>query len=272
MIIEQTYKLLKSKHIKEIEKLVISDVRIGLYLTAVRLSDNSVGTSSTLPGAHPHCSKDSRDFGDFTPLRIRGKRVTDILETTKKSSTIYSLKTAVLSAISSKIISSPDYRIIENCDPVQLIDLDKEKTITIVGAFQSYIRKIAGTKNRLNVLELNENALHGELQKYYVPAVEYKSIIPVSDVVIITGQTLVNSTLDDILAFISPGSQVIVTGPSGNILPDVLFESGVNIIGGTRITRPEILFNIVSEGGLGYHLFEDCASKICILKQDDREA
>ena len=272
MILEQTYNLLKSKYLKEIEKLVISDVRIGLYLTAVRLSDNSVGTSSTLPGEHPLCSKHSRDFGDFTPLRIRGKRVTDILETEKRSGIIPSLKTAVLNAISSKIILSGKYRIIEDCDPIQLVDLDKEKTISIVGAFQSYIRKITGTHNRLFVLELNGNALPGELQKYYVPADDFQKIIPVSDVVIITGQTLVNSTLDDILSVISPGSQVIVTGPSGNILPDVLFEKGVSIIGGTRITRPEILFNIVSEGGLGYHLFEYCASKICILKQDDRKA
>jgi len=266
MIIEQTYNLLKSKYITEIGALIITDVRIGLYLTAVRLSDNSVGTSSTLPVEHPFCSKSSRDFGDFTPLKIRGKRVTDILETTKQSPTFYSLKTAVLSALSSRVITSGKYRIIENCDPIQLVELDKKRTITIVGAFQSYIRKISETDNKLYVLELNENALPGEFQRFFVPAADYQRVIPESDVVLITGQTLVNSTIDDILPVISPGSQVIVTGPSGNILPDVLFEKGINIVGGTKITRPEILFNLVSEGGMGYHLFEYCACKTSILK------
>ncbi|MBK7711175.1 MAG: hypothetical protein IPJ37_09670 [Bacteroidales bacterium] len=45
-----------------------------------------------------------------------------------------------------------------------------------------------------------------------------------------------------------------------------MFENKVNIIGAVRITKPEVLFNIVSEGGTGYHLFEYCAQKICILK------
>jgi hypothetical protein len=40
------------------------------------------------------------------------------------------------------------------------------------------------------------------------------------------------------------------------------------MIGASRITRPEILFEIVGEGGTGYHLFEYCAQKICILKEN----
>ncbi|NLA50007.1 MAG: Fis family transcriptional regulator, partial [Bacteroidales bacterium] len=47
---------------------------------------------------------------------------------------------------------------------------------------------------------------------------------------------------------------------------------GVSIVGGIRITRPEIVFNIVSEGGLGYHLFEYCAAKICILRENEGRA
>jgi uncharacterized protein (DUF4213/DUF364 family) len=269
MIIEQTYNLLKSRYRSKFEELIISDVKIGLYLTAVRLSDNSIGTSATLADDKPFCAKSNRDFGDFTPLKIRGQRVVDILETKKETSTISSLKTAVLNAISSKIISSGNYKIIENYDPIQLLDLNSRKTITIVGAFQSYIRKIAGTKNKLFVLELSENTLTPEQKKFFVPAGEYEKILPSSDIVIITGQTLVNGTIDDLLSVISPGAQVIVTGPSSGILPDILFENKVSIIGAIRITKPEILFDIVSEGGTGFHLFEYCAQKICIFKRDE---
>ncbi len=151
--------------------------------------------------------------------------------------------------------------------PIQLLDLSYGKTITIVGAFQSYIRKISETKNKLNVLELNENALTSDQRKFFVPAGEYNKVIPSSDIVIITGQTLVNRTIDELLAAVSPGTEVIVTGPSSGLLPDILFENKVTIIGTSRIIRPEILFDIVSEGGTGYHLFEYCAQKICILKE-----
>ena len=268
MIIEQTYNLLKSRYIDQIGKLTISDVRIGIYLTAVRLSDNSFGTSATIPDDLPFCSKSKRDFGDFTPLKIRGQKVLDILETQKETGILPSLRIAVLNAISSKIISPGNYRIIEDIDPIQLVDLASRKTITIVGAFNSYIRKISDTANKLFVLERTEEALTIEYKKFFVPADEYMTILPVSDIVIITGQTLVNKTIDDLLLAIAPGAQVIVTGPSCSIIPDILFDNKVSIIGAVRITNPDILFDIVSDGGTGFHLFEYCARKICILKED----
>ena len=269
MIIEQTYKLLLSRYKGEIEKLNISDVRIGIFLTAVRLSDGSIGVSATLADDHPFCSKSNRDFGDFSPLKIRGQKVLDILETKKETGIQSSLRIAVLNAISSKIISSGNYRIIEDSDPIQLVDLDSRKTITIVGAFHSYIRKISQTANKLFVLERNEEALTTEYEKFFVPANDYKTILPLSDIVIITGQTLVNKTIDDLLMAIAPGTQVIVTGPSGSIIPDILFENKVSIIGASRITKPDTLFDIVSEGGTGFHMFEYCAQKICILRGNE---
>jgi uncharacterized protein len=269
LIFEQTYNLLKSRYKKGFEELIVSDVRIGLYLTAVRLSDNSIGTSATIDNNVPFCSKSNRDFGVFTPLKIRGQKVIDLLELQKESGIISSLKTAVLNAISSKIISSGNYNFVEDCDPIRLLDLGCGKTITIVGAFQSYIRKISETNNKLNVLELSENALAPDQRKFFVPAVDYRTIIPSSDIVIITGQTLVNRTIDELLAVISPGTEVIVTGPSSGLLPDILFENKVTIIGSSRITKPELLFDVVSEGGTGYHLFKYCAQKICILKRDE---
>jgi uncharacterized protein (DUF4213/DUF364 family) len=268
MITEQTYDYLLSRYKDRFADLTISDVRIGIYLTAVRLSDNSIGTSATIPDDQPFCSKKNRDFGDFTPLKIREQKVSDILGTKKGTGTLLSLKMAVLNAISSKLISTGNYRIVEDRDPIQLVDLDSRKTITVVGAFHSYIRKISETRNKLYVLEMNEEALGHEYRKFYIPADEYKLILPASDIVIITGQALVNNTIDDLLAAISPGTLVIVTGPSAGMLPDILFENKVSIIGTVRITKPEILFNIVSEGGAGFHLFEYCARKICILNEE----
>jgi uncharacterized protein (DUF4213/DUF364 family) len=267
-IIEQTYQFLKTKNIERLEDLSITDARIGLCLTAVRLSDNSFGASATLIDDHPHCAKSNRDFGDFTPLKIRGQKVCDLFDTKKESNIILTLKIAVLNAISSEIISSGNYKVIENCDPIELLDLNSQKTITIVGAFHSYIQKISATKNRLYVLELNENALTPEQNQFYVRANEYKTVLPGSDIVIITGLTLVNKTIDGLLSVINKKTEVVVTGPSSSIVPDILFANKVNIIGATRITKPELLFDVVSEAGTGYHLFKYCAQKICILNND----
>lgn len=269
MIIEQTYNLLKTRHKDIIENLTIADIRIGVFMTAVRLSDNSCGTSSTFVDESLHCVKSRRDYGDFSPLNIRGKKVSDLFETEKESRLLLTLKIAVLNAISTKIISTGNYRIIENCDPFELIDLNNEKTITIVGAFHSYIKQIAKTRNRLFVLELNKDALTDEHKKYYVPAAEYTRVFNESDIIIITGLTLVNKTIDNLLTAIPENRTTIVTGPSSSIIPDVLFVNKVNIIGSTRITKPDVLFDLVSEAGGGYHLFDYCAQKICILRDNE---
>lgn len=267
MILEQTYKLLKTKYKDQIETLTISDVRIGVLLSAVLLSDGNCGVSSTLTDNLAHCDKKSRDYGDFSPLKIKGQKVISLFETDKKSNLIDTLKTAVLNAISSKLLSTSNYRIIENSDPIDLIDLSSKKTITIVGGFQTYIQKISESRNKLYVLELNENALSEEQKQFYIPAAQYAKILPSSDIVIITGLTLVNNTIDDLLASIAPKAKVIVTGPSSSIIPDILFENKVNIIGATRITDSDLLFSIVGEAGAGFHLFKYCAQKISILNE-----
>lgn len=265
MIIERTYDLLNTKYRKEFGDLLIEDVRVGLFLTAVKLSDGSIGAASSLEDDHPFCSKADRDFGEFTPLKIKGQTMRQLFGTKKDSRLVSSLRIASLNAISSGLISSGKFRVVENADPFDLLDLEG-KTITVVGAFQSYISKIAQRDNTLHVLELNENAFRPDQKKYFVPASEYKTVIPASDVVIITGQTLVNNTIDGLLSVIREGSEVVVTGPSGSMLPDVLFEKGVSIIGATRVTKPDLVFELVGQAGLAYHMFEYCAQKICILK------
>jgi len=267
MILDETFSFLKTECKVQIENLIIEEARIGAHLSAVKLSDSSYGTASTLVDNQHHQPKEQRDFGDFTPTKITGQKVSFLFEIEKKSNIIDTLRIAVLNAISSKLLSSGKYKVIEDADPIELIDLDIKKTVTIVGAFQSYIRKISATDNELYVLELNKNALTDEHKKYYIPAEGYREILPKSDIVIITGLTLVNNTIDGLLEAISPNSKVIVTGHSSSLVPDILFRNKVNIIGATRIINPDLLFSIVSEFGAGFHLFKYCAQKICIVNE-----
>lgn len=267
MITDRTYQLLITKYGVIFENLFIEDIRAGLFLTAVRLSDGSIGTASSLGNDHLFCTNEARDFGEFTPLKIKGRSIRQLFETGKDSRLTCSIRMASLNAVSSGIISSGKFRVIENMDPFDLLDFGEGKIITVVGAFQSYIKKISQTPNKLQVLEINENTLRPEQRQFYIPATEYRKIIPSSDILIITGQTLVNNTIDDLLSVIKDGSTVVVTGPSGSMLPDVLFEKGVSIIGATRITRPELVLEVVGQAGLAYHMFEYCAQKISILRE-----
>ena len=269
MIVQDTINFLHSNHADYIGNLRIVDVRIGIFLTAVKLSDGSVGVSGTYSSSSNgiHCKKENRDFGDFTPSRITGKLVGDLFAYSKHSGQIISLQIAALNAISSKLIKNSGYKVLDQTDPISLIDFSVPKTITLVGAFQSYIRKISATKNCLYVLELDKNSLDESTGQFFTPAKDYQKVVPISDVVIITGQTLLNGTLDKLLEAAKPGAQVIVTGPSASLLPVVLFAKGVKIIGALQVTNPELLLKIAGEGGTAYHLFQYCAEKISILNE-----
>ncbi len=266
MIIDETIDFLKSQIGNLWAEISFVDVRIGLYLTAVRLSDGSTGVATTIHGSDAICKKENRRYGDFSPLHIKGRKVADMFAQTKGNQIMESLRLATLNALSSGRLRHSNHTLYKNTDPIDLLDLDGSKHIVIVGAFQSYIRNILQTDNTLKVVELNREALTAEQQHLFVPVMDTHFVIPQADIVILTGMTLVNNTLDGLLELITEKQQVVVTGPSSSIVPDVLFANKVNIIGATLINDGDKLMELVSEAGAGYHLFRYCAEKVSIVK------
>lgn len=264
MIIEKTLDFLRSHDGERLESLVILDVRIGLYLTAVKLSDGSVGVASTLNDTGTHCHIKKRRYGPFSPLQIRQRKAIELLQLNDSHPLSDSLKLAVLNAFSVHWINSGIHHVHEDQDPIDLIDWSGKKKIAMVGAFQSYIRRLADQDHHLTVLEFHADNLAPEHRHLYMHTGKASAVIPEADVVILTGMTLLNRTADDLLGMTNSGQQVVVSGPSGSIVPEVLFRRNVGIIGATRVTKPEYLLELVGEAGTGYHLFQYCARKICI--------
>lgn len=267
MFIDQVFQYIEQKFNGELGNLAISDVRIGAFLGAIKLSDGSYGIASTIKDSDIHCDKKERDFGTFTPLQIVDHKVSELFAHPKNTATVQILKIAALNAYFHRFVKKNSYKILRNTDPIDILDLANYKKIVMVGAFHSYINKISKFNNHLQVLELNKEAFLPQHAKYYVPAKKFKETIPDADLVIVTGLTLVNNTFDNLLSAISPKSKSIVIGPSSSFIPDLFFEKHIDIIGGTLITNPKKLFAMVSQGAAGYHLFKYCAEKICVLNE-----
>jgi hypothetical protein len=60
--------------------------------------------------------------------------------------------------------------------------------------------------------------------------------------------TLINHTLEGLLALCPPEAFVIVLGPSTPLTP-LLFDHGVDILSGAVVTAIEPVLRIVSQGG-----------------------
>lgn len=70
-----------------------------------------------------------------------------------------------------------------------------------------------------------------------------------ADVVLITGTAIANGTIDHLLDLTKKAKEVAIIGASAGILPDVLFDRGVTLIGGVRVTGADKMMQIVAEGG-----------------------
>ncbi|HHB80098.1 MAG TPA: hypothetical protein ENK85_12780 [Saprospiraceae bacterium] len=266
-MIDSTLQILQSKYGLRLDEIFFEDVRIGVYKTAVQLTGERYGVAGTYRAAtQDYKYRTKRDAGPYSTNHIIGQHVAGLFQA-PSTPIVDNLKVATLNALSAKILQNTDYQVIKDKDPIDLIDLSGQKTISIVGAFKGYIQKLSATDHRLNIIEIRPEAIPPEYRHHYVPSAQAPEILPESDVVIITGSTLVNNSLKDLVAYLPKDGITILVGPSSSFVPDVLFEKGIDIIGATAITHPKKMLQIVSEAATGFHFFRYCAQKICILNK-----
>jgi len=268
MLLDETFELIKLRYGSRFNHITIEKLAAGIFLTGIKLSNGFSGLASNETDRKDSCTFNrNRGFGDFTPGNFKGRKVADLFAVPEPTCFIKTVQLAVMNALSAKLITEPGYRIIENTDPIELIDLTFKKQVCVVGAFLTYIKKIAESNSVLKIIELNENAVPEEYRQYYVTPELEEEAIKKSDIVFITGASLANNTLEKLLENIPDKTKVILVGPTSGLLPDVLFAHGVDIIGATSITNPDKMLELVAEGAAGFHLFRSCATKICIVNE-----
>ncbi len=73
-----------------------------------------------------------------------------------------------------------------------------------------------------------------------------KEILPKADVVGLTGTALTNHTIERLLE-LSRGKFIVMVGPSSPLSP-VLFDYGIDIIGGSEVVDIEKMVRCITEG------------------------
>ena len=117
------------------------------------------------------------------------------------------------------------------------------------------------------MLEQNPAALKPEEMPFYRPAELAPEVIPGADVLLITGATLLNDTLEDLLALARPEARVTVVGPTVGMLPDAFLARGADILGSVRITQPDAFLDLLAEGGSAPHFLGHSAEKIVLARR-----
>jgi uncharacterized protein len=211
------------------EDAEVSEVYACVFWTAV--VSRHCGLASTLTEGHPY-HKRVRDPGE-----LRRRSALEIAQYVRSDSL---LEASIGMAAINSLVDIDKTKCTEKNAFDALAAKGRDKDIAIVGHFP-WIPKLKGVARKLWVIEQRPREDEGEL-----PADAAEEILPRVDVVGLTGTAITNHTIERLLD-LSRGKFVVMVGPSSP-LSEVLFDYGIDVIGGAEIVDTAKLVRFITEG------------------------
>lgn len=252
----------------DLNDITIEKVTLGLFFTGVKLSSGQASLCFTPVKDMPQavCCPSSANAMPYAG-KMSGKPVWQFIEYVLDDNPLKrAIGIATLNAVSDYVrtCGGDDFKggtILTYGDAFDDIKIGEKTKAIVVGALVPVMKKLKEAEADWTVLELDPRTLKEDELSHYMPYEKAPEVIPDADLLIITGVTILNDTLSDILELASPDAEILVTGPTVSMLPDPLFEHGVTVIGGVKVTDPDKALKLIAEGGSGYHLFGSCAER-----------
>ena len=256
----------------ELDEITIERVVVGLFFTGVKLSNGVAGTSATPIKSIPEavCCPSSAMAMPF-PGKLHGRQAADLA---REALSGHGIRRAVGIATVNALADlcwqrrpHPDVELHPGTDAFDATDIGHGDRVVVVGAFVPFLKELKRRGQAFLVLEQDAATLKADELPYFRPAEQAAEILPDADVVLITGSTLVNNTLEDLLALTRRDARVTVVGPTVGMLPDAFLARGADVLGCVRITDPDAFLELLAEGGSGYHFFGRSAQKLVLARR-----
>ena len=139
-----------------------------------------------------------------------------------------------LNALSQHLLRIGGFTLDLTSDPLGQSRLEQAEHVGMVGFFRPLIDRLASHSVSLTIIE-KDPQFFDRAGKFSVTADTTRLID--CDQILITGSTLMNDTLDEVLACCNPAAHIALIGPTASCLPDPLFERGVDVVGGTTVVE-----------------------------------
>jgi uncharacterized protein (DUF4213/DUF364 family) len=243
-VVEETLNKIKTL-LPDIDNVVVDQVVMGLGYTGVKLSSGHSGLcytfQSDIAQTTHHCQV--TDLAG-TLMGMHALKMAEKAKSWELRESI--LGFATLNALSQIIIErNPENYTVLNGDLLDYIKLKKSDVVVLVGNIRPFVEPIRAKAKKLYILERtptmrDENSL---------PDTACDQILPIADVILITGTAIVNGTIDHLLELSTNAREVAIVGASASIIPDILFERGATIVGCVKIVDSSKMMQVVSEGG-----------------------
>ena len=271
ILLEETTKIIREYFGERLENMVVERAVFGLFFSGVKISTGHGGLCFTPVKEIPEavcCPSSAKAM----PLsgKLRGRSVKDYLDDLSHANILRkTLAIATLNALSAcywEENKDLDYKIEMDIDSFDVMKIPQGKKSVVIGALVPMLKKLLAADADFKVLEMDSRTLKGKELEHFAQSKDAGLYLPDSDLDVITGVTILNDTLPDLLAMCKPGADILVTGPTAGMIPDAFFKRGVTVMGGILVTKPDELLDIISEGGSGYHFFGKSAERIVIYR------
>jgi len=256
----------------ELDEIAVERVVVGLFFTGVKLSNDIAGASATPIKSIPEavCCPSSAMAMPFSG-KLRGRRAADLA---REALSAHGIRRAVgiatvnaLADVCWRRRPHPEVELRYDLDAFDATDIRHGDKVVVVGAFVPFLKELKRRGQGYLVLEQDPATLKADELPFFRPAEQASEILPDADVVLITGATLVNNTLEELLALTRPDARVTLVGPTVGMLPDAFLARGADVLGCVRITEPDAFLELLAEGGSGYHFFGRSAQKLVLARR-----
>jgi uncharacterized protein (DUF4213/DUF364 family) len=268
-ILAETIEAIQDIAAKEITTVVIERAVVGLFFTGVKLSTGHVGACATPIKTIPDavCCPSSAHAMPF-PGKMRGRRAADFLDEVRQQDGIRrAVGIATMNALAALCWERRPHREVEleiGIDAFDAADIRPGQTVVVVGAFVPFLRELKRMGQPYLVLEQDPATLKADEMPFYRHAAQAPAVASQADVLLVTGTTLLNDTLDEILAAARPDACKVVVGPTVGLVPDAYLRRGCSVLGTIRVSHGDEFLDVLAEGGSGYHFFGRSAEKIVL--------
>lgn len=140
---------------------------------------------------------------------------------------------ASINAICQHVMNETGYEPDVMTDSLGLLAMGVGDRVGMVGLFSGLVAPIQETGAELVIIEMDERLI---AENQALPITADTAQLATCNKVLITGTTVLNNTLEDVLGHCAPDAFVSVVGPTVGYFPDPLFASGVDVVGGRVVT------------------------------------
>lgn len=217
----------------------IEDAIIGAKISAVTLNNGEIGSAFVLTEE----LKEGDDPFIFSKEAI-GKKAIDVAKWALDPNEHILRRTLGMATINACAFSQPIAN--ENVEATFAVEVFEEDIVGFVGYIRPLVKKLKDNVKRVIVFD------NRETEEVYPPE-KQAELLPMCDVVYITGSSFINHTIDTLLEHCSNARDIVLVGPTTPMFPKAYEGTKVRVISGgiwRKETKEEMFECIAKEAGV----------------------